>query len=974
MASVEDEEKEMDNKNEDEEVNQDNGKIEDQNKSPVLFPSDVELIPDTDPEDRNRKRQKSIQELNREILGSSGSSEELIPQKKTKTKKENEVEVIEKKKDGKLDQFGFVVSKPKKKFYRKNPSSKFSRKQDKESSSPSSEDEQETPRKRKQRTKKRDTPKRRKPPVWDSNDEKTDPNYFPSAESEDDNDSEDAAKSDKQMKTDENDSDVELTDLDEEKKVKPKKRDPKQKGKYSRQKIECPRCKKILSKSGPVLRKHYKAYHDMVPEHEKEEDIKIVTKKTMRPRKDGTPTGENIAKKDPRRRRKTCVYCKQDFSESHLRADHHRLGSKNMCPEIPQSEVAKARTEEEKKQFTADAIKRSEKTKAEAPKKLKELYAGETYFTVDELLDKAYNFATSYHGKHHLTRDMRHKLAKRQPLDPEERRIHYRPMADKHQQKRVMDHIFGDKPFKLDEIDEVCKWMGTHEREDAFMASRLVAHRRGEGREKPLTHSTINSLSYAMMELLKFIIHTYSDTPVKEAAARALASVKNIAKTSAKHANQESARKGYMEKDYYLVDMEDMVKYLKSKALASAIDHARRMLAIRDMRKRETEAYGRYTGLEVFELQCHLAILLTLHTGKRSGVLCGIKIGDVSSKNKEFKKFVAESDRGVIDPTTGKEKHSYQFMVAPRCEMAMFKTVPVAYVNVSEEMAELLQILAFLRITVDRASPEDRLFSSKRKYPLMTIDGLVKQAWSDGGCESRFSSTMVRHTIVTKAREPERNLSVDELKALALGMDHSVKTAERVYYHGKEKRQVNNALVIQNVLSLNGKMEGWEKEVEDGKIEDIEEDIMDGTISLDDNRREVEDETDEEDMAAGKKKVGNRCKIYTTKEANLIKRMYAHYIDARTENENSQVRYSDMAAIYNQQMKKLPQASPYAVLLRFGPVMISNKVRSLITASRRRKATKVKKEELRNAARLPWTQSAKGKGKGKGKSSNPKLD
>ena len=66
----------------------------------------------------------------------------------------------------------------------------------------------------------------------------------------------------------------------------------------------------------------------------------------------------------------------------------------------------------------------------------------------------------------------------------------------------------------------------------------------------------------------------------------------------------------------------------------------------------------------MYELQCHVAVLLTLHTGKRPGVLCGIKLNDIFSA----KQFNIESRRKTAEAT-------YMIQVVPISEYAVFKTV-----------------------------------------------------------------------------------------------------------------------------------------------------------------------------------------------------------------------------------------------------------------------------------------------------------
>ena len=158
----------------------------------------------------------------------------------------------------------------------------------------------------------------------------------------------------------------------------------------------------------------------------------------------------------------------------------------------------------------------------------------------------------------------------------------------------------------------------------------------------------------------------------------------------------------------------------------------------------------------VFELQCHIAVLLTLHTGKRPGVLCGIKLDDVYNA-KEFK---AESRKEMDKPV-------YRIRVVPTFQYAVYKTVAVAHIHVNETLLILLEVLCNLRQIVDQATLVAWLLTSCRNFPLCDIWDLLTKAWRDADCASRFDSTMMRHTIVTHSRNGQKKLTREEIKALA---------------------------------------------------------------------------------------------------------------------------------------------------------------------------------------------------------------
>ena len=102
-------------------------------------------------------------------------------------------------------------------------------------------------------------------------------------------------------------------------------------------------------------------------------------------------------------------------------------------------------------------------------------------------------FNRLYHGKLHVDGSIKEKLEKGIRLDPEEHKINYRLKAVRYQQKRVMDHIFRDRPFKLSDLDQLKRWLRDDEAEKAFFNSQLVPG--PDGKDVPLSHSTITTFA-----------------------------------------------------------------------------------------------------------------------------------------------------------------------------------------------------------------------------------------------------------------------------------------------------------------------------------------------------------------------------------------------------------------------------------------------------------------------------------------------
>ena len=471
-------------------------------------------------------------------------------------------------------------------------------------------------------------------------------------------------------------------------------------------------------------------------------------------------------------------------------------------------------------------------------------------------------------------------------LSPEERKLNYRAIAVRHQQHRVMDHIFGDKSFELKQLDEVCNWMRTTKAEEEFVNSRLIAKSKKEGKNVELSDSTIASLSRSMQQLMKFVIKQYSDSDVKSAAERALDALKCIEANASKLQRKQTQCKGFLEPENYLVSLDDLRKFLDSKVHNDVISKA--MGIFYSEEDSMDYAKANYSRKEVFQLQCHVAVLLTMHTGKRPGLLCGIKIHEIDRNTDNVKKFTATSTPG---------ESSYQFKVTPECVYAVFKTVAVAFVNVSQDMMDLLTALGYLKINIDKASVNDQLFTSFTDLELLDIDRLMKKAWTDAGLRSAFTSTMIRHTIVTRSRDPENKLDEDQIKALARGMDHSVRIAESTYQHEKEKMAIDHSLIIQKILKLNG-VKTWNDELKEGIEEDIEKKGFTGELELiPDEKDKDEEEEGETNTDMKKRKVGNMEVIFSKSQTELVKRMFSDYIDDKIANPKKSVYTMDILGI-----------------------------------------------------------------------------
>ena len=236
-------------------------------------------------------------------------------------------------------------------------------------------------------------------------------------------------------------------------------------------------------------------------------------------------------------------------------------------------------------------------------------------------------------------------------------------------------------------------------------------------KDAKLSHATIASLARAMIQMLNWVLNTYSDMAVQAAGFKALTAMRRIEKNVNKNARVMMKRKGYLEKETYLVPLSMLQQLIESTEHSKALEKAMYVSSIKTYEDRVKHAELKWNRDSVYNLQCHMCVLLTLHTGKRPGALCGIKLGDFVGAQK----FVAKK--------TGDE--SFMFNVVPACPYAVFKTVAISTINVSEHVIHLLDVLVFLRQHVDNARRSDRLFTSRRDLPLDQVHELLLKCWKD---------------------------------------------------------------------------------------------------------------------------------------------------------------------------------------------------------------------------------------------------
>ena len=190
---------------------------------------------------------------------------------------------------------------------------------------------------------------------------------------------------------------------------------------------------------------------------------------------------------------------------------------------------------------------------------------------------------------------------------------------------------------------------------------------------------------------------------------------------------------------------------------------------------------------------------------------------------------------------------------------------------------------------------------------------------------------MMCHTIITAARDIKNNCTIEELKALARGMDHSVHIAEASYCHEKEKRQIVQSAIICKVLKLND----WQEEMKMGVEVDIELQAMSGGLELiepDINDKDDDNgDTGHDGTKTKKRKIRNMEDIFSPQQTELVRNLFGTYIADKVKFPNKPIKGEDIKEKFFQQMKGLPKKSPYLKLEQLPIERIVTKICTLIT-------------------------------------------
>ena len=694
------------------------------------------------------------------------------------------------------------------------------------------------------------------------------------------------------------------------------------------EKIECPECGLKRNRHTNDMRKHFQRKHsaDYSP-LQIEEILKAMKERRNPPRKDGTRRKPGEQKMDARIRRYICQWCGVTRSRTCMIKSHMNPNSKNRCPYMPENIIPT--TTNKKKihdEFILPETNKCEKTQSKN-KKMKDVYAGSSQPSIEYHTEECLTWNRSWSGRCYVDRHIvlkwqkyKSNKTKKHRLPPEEYKLVQYSEKICQMQRRVLRHVFPKGSFALTEVGDIGTWLSSSERYENFARKSLNVMIGTQPDEvEYLASSTIGSYARAMLMFTMFIKSTTANDRVTKEAERAEIALRNIERNAAKQARKRTRRQNILAPEKSLVPLSDIQAYVENDGHEHAIQELLNIEAEEEL----AEEYKEIDRKQLFLFNAFVALDLTIHTGKRAGLLCGIRLRDVENATEEI--FADAVD-----------KQCYRMLIDPGHDYLSFKTVQVGIVHVLPGMYKLMMALVRLRMA-NGSSPNDRLIQSRHGYPVINLPPILRHAWNFCGLSSAITSTNMRHTIVTASRAPEHDCSMQQIRALARGMDHSVEIAERVYNQANELRATNHISIIQKVLNLNDGYEGWCREIDSGIEEDLDVMIHTGTADV---LSDLSEETTEKEPP--KKKHGCTVEIFTQSEKGMIEQMFKDYIKKLSENYNDVIVTEDIRRIWDENLEKMDHRSPFNALKRYSRKQIFAKVRTCIRAGRNAVTTREK--------------------------------
>lgn len=682
--------------------------------------------------------------------------------------------------------------------------------------------------------------------------------------------------------------------------------------------VQCVRCHKGLQSLGDTFRKHYRAKHKDIPVCQWEDEI-ADARARQPPKRSDT--------RDVRYKLCQCgdLMTYQNMIDRHMVIDHPArcatIDLMKISPEIKEDPVKR------KKWSLAMINSFPNKSKTEKEKKppVDQFYRSTSKVTVSQITEVVRKWNASMQGRLEVDIKVNKKKKRGERLTPEEYRVWYRPYSVQNHQKKVLQYIYGNDPFVLDDFHKIGDWLSSDEDTELF-TSRTT----GDGETHQLSYYYIANLARSMLHLIEYINQHYSDRKFLDVVAAVEKKIRAVERNATKKGDRMRKRSSIMKEKDQTIPIEELKKFAESSVHIQVIG--------RLLDNNFNATANEWPREVVYQTACHVAAELVLNTGKRPGVICGMRIKDILD---------AQED---ID-AEGKKVMTVK--IEPECPYGIFKTVTVSVMKLELPIYRLLKQLCRVRQESEEASDNDRVFTSSTNIPLRNLQEQFRKAWTECGCVGVFTPKIVRHTIVTQFHNAiaKNRMPKEELEALARAMDHSLRVAETVYRHEQHKLIADPSHKIKKLLLINEWQEEEQRQLED----EFNEELEDGIVLIDEEEMGITGkEKREESMQKQKErggtgvgaKIGKNQQKWSNEETELFKKLFSKYIEKRVKHMGLPIRESEVVPIWNTQFKIAPRNSPYWKLKEKADSMrdVTEKVRTIVRSERGKARTALKKQ------------------------------
>ena len=288
-------------------------------------------------------------------------------------------------------------------------------------------------------------------------------------------------------------------------------------------------------------------------------------------------------------------------------------------------------------------------------------------------------------------------------------------------QCHVLNYVFPEEVIHIKDIRKLIDWCGTDNETLAFQNRRL----RGEKGE-PLAYGTMHNLARAIVNLAKWMKSEFTHPDLQFIFSKIIDHIAGLARNMHKKQLAVNARSKVINSQTRMVDISDFDCHFRGMWIVQVYGPL-----LRDNFK--TTLGPLHTRKMIVRLQSHMAMTLTLSTGKRPFPIACLKIKHIYAAKEE----ICEKTNVRVFVVTNQPEHFGQ----------KFKTTYTTILGVRSVIYDLIYILAWLHITCEKVNDDATLLCNALAGSTTSLDTLLKNAWRDAGLSSNITATAVCHTL-----------------------------------------------------------------------------------------------------------------------------------------------------------------------------------------------------------------------------------